>query len=77
VCNSAERQRRGRNIIGIKGQVGGLKWNQPFFVGPQLNHATLAKTRIVSRIDKRERLTAQGVAGIKDRDGLAGCNTMI
>jgi hypothetical protein len=61
----------------MKGQVGGLKWNESFFVGPQLNHTTRAKTRIVSHVDKRERLTAQGVTGIKDRDGLAGCNTMI
>jgi len=75
VCNSAERQRRGRNVVGMKSQVGGLKWNQPLFVGPQFNDAIGAKTGLVSHVDKGERLTAQGMTGIKDSDGLAGRHT--
>jgi hypothetical protein len=58
------------NGVGIKRQVGSLNRDEPFHIGAHPNHATTAKFRIVGHGDKRESSTTQGMAGIKDRDGL-------
>jgi hypothetical protein len=68
--NSHKRQGRGTNIGGIKGQVGGLHWNQPFDMGPQPDHTTPTELSMVSDGDKREGLATERVTGIEDGDGL-------
>ena len=68
--NSRTRQGRGTNVGGIKLQVGGLHWNQPFDMGPQPDHTTPTELRMVRDGDKRESPSTQGVTGIEDGDGL-------
>ena len=70
--NSRDRQGRGTDIGGIKGQVGGLHWNQPFDMGPQPDHTTTTELRMVSEGDKREGPSTQRMTGIEDGDGLVG-----
>jgi hypothetical protein len=54
--NSRKRQGRGTHIVGIKLQVGGAHWNQPFDMGPQPDHTTPTELSMVSDGDKREGL---------------------
>ena len=68
--NSRKRQRRGRNIVGIKFQVGGLNRNEAFDMGPQPDHTTPTELRMARDGDKRESPSTQGVTGIEDGDGL-------
>ena len=68
--NSRKRHGRGTPIGGIKRQVGGLHWNQPFARGPQPDHTTPTELRMVSDGDKREGLATERVTGIEDGDGL-------
>ena len=68
--NSRKRQGRGTHIVGIKLQIGGLHWNQPFDMGTQPDHTTPTELRMVSDGDKREGLTTERVTGIEDGDGL-------
>jgi hypothetical protein len=68
--NSSERQGRGTQVVGIKGQVGGVNRNEPFDVGPQPDHTTTTELRMVSEGDKREGPSIQWMTGIKDGDGL-------
>jgi hypothetical protein len=70
--NSGERQGRGTQVVGIKCQVGGLNWNQPFHLGPQPHHATTAEFSMVSHADKREGSATQRMTGIDDGDGWFG-----
>jgi hypothetical protein len=70
--NSGERQGRGTHVVGIKCQVGGLNWNQPFHMRPQPDHATTAEFSMVSHGDQREGSATQRVTGVNDGDGLVG-----
>ena len=70
--NSRKRQGRETNIVGIKLQVGGLHWNQPFDMGPQPDHTTPTELRMMSDVDKREGPSIHWVTGIEDGDGLVG-----
>ena len=54
--NSRKRQGRETHIVGLKLQVGGSNWNQPFAMGLQPDHATPTELRMVSDGDKREGL---------------------
>ena len=68
--HSGKREGRGGKVVGVKGSVGGLQGDEPFFMGAQPHHAATAKTRIIRHGDKRKCLPAEGVPGIKDGDGL-------
>ena len=68
--NSRKRQGRETNIGGIKGQVGGLHWNQPFDMGPQPDHTTTTELSMVREGDQREGPSTQRMTRIEDGDGL-------
>jgi hypothetical protein len=68
--DSGEGERRAGNISRVKGQVGRLQRDQASFVRLKPHHAALAKARIIGHADDRKGLTAEGVAGIKNGDGL-------
>jgi hypothetical protein len=70
--NSRKRQGRGTHIVGIKRQVGGLHWNQPFDMGPQPDHTTPTELRMMRDGDKRESPSIHRVTGIEDGNGLVG-----
>ena len=70
--NSRKRQGRGTHIVGLKLQVGGSNWNQPFAMGLQPDHATPTELSMVREGDKREGLATERVTGIEDGDGLVG-----
>jgi hypothetical protein len=72
LCNSRERQGRGANVGGIKGQGGGVNRNEPFDLGPQPDHTTTTELSMGSEGDKREGLATQWMTGIEDGDGLFG-----
>jgi len=50
--------------------VGGLQRDQALFMGLKPHHATTAEASIIGHVNKLEGLTAEGVTGIKDGDGL-------
>ena len=56
--------------MGLKLQVGGANWNQPFAMGLQPDHTTPTELSMVRDGDKRESPSTQGVTGIEDGDGL-------
>jgi hypothetical protein len=74
--NSAERQGRGTDGGGIKGQGGGVHRDPALHMGSQPDHATTAKLRMGRHRDKWERATTQRVTGIKDGNGLLRCDAV-
>jgi hypothetical protein len=68
--NRSKRQRRGTQIGGSNGPVGGLNRHEPFDMGSQPDYTTTTELSMVSEGDKREGLSTQRMTGLKDGDGL-------